>query len=430
MELQSLIDTVSLQKLLLLGALLRLILIAYAFFHDQWFRVKYTDIDYMIVVDGARHMWNGGSPFDRTTFRYTPLLAALVMPSIWIANPMGKLIFASSDLGAAWYCYGVLKSFAKERSAKWMVSLFILFNPIVLSVSTRGNSDMLVTFMSLMVLSKFARRKCYQAAAVLGFAVHFKIYPIIYALPLTLGVWEQSVAASTNTWRRVVKTAVVVSICALMAAISFAVPTVLCYMKYGQQYLNEAFIYHVYREDHRHNFSPYWLLMYLNMARRHLGQGVDFSPRLVAFAPQAVVLSFVSYKLRRNTAHACCVQTVLFVAFNKVCTVQYFVWFIPFLAFLFCEPKEVEDDESGGSGAFKFFSWVKALGVVLMWAATIPLWVTTAVPLEFHGYSDFAQLWIVSCLFFLAMVVLASMLARIAYRVQCTKCSAKSIKVA
>ncbi|KAH9580056.1 GPI mannosyltransferase 1 [Trypanosoma melophagium] len=432
-------DRLTIGRLIWWGALLRLILIIYAFFHDRWFRVKYTDIDYMIIVDGAREMWMGGSPFDRTTFRYTPLLAVLMLPSVLLANPIGKLIFALCDLGAAYYCYEVLLTFATERSAKWMVSLFILFNPIVLNVSTRGNSDMLMTFMSLMVLAKFAQSKYYQAAAVLGFAIHFKIYPIIYALPLVLGVWEQTEAK--GILQRILRVVPLVTLCGIIAVISFLIPTFICYKCFGQQYLDEAFIYHVYREDHRHNFSPCWLLMYLNMARRSLGiEGVDYAPGLLAFLPQIIVLFLVSYKLRFNIAHAFCIQTVLFVAFNKVCTVQYFVWFLPFLTFLFCEPRGVNNNNNNDNNNKKDenskkykLNWqrpgiVKTVLVVTLWAATIPLWVSTAVPLEFHGKSDFGRVWIVSCVFFIALVSLAAWLARVARHIQETTQSEKKVK--
>lgn len=409
------------RRLVIAGLLIRLLLLVYAAFHDSYFRVKYTDIDYMIIVDGAKEMIGGGSPFDRTTFRYTPLLAVLMIPAAVVANPLGKLVFMAADLGAAVYCYLFLRSYASEKSARQMVSLFILFNPIVLNVSTRGNSDMLITFMSMFVLHKFQEKKYILSAAMLGFAIHFKIYPVIYVLPLVLGLYESS--AKERKWvTRMLKVCIRCVYLGVVCVMCFSIPTYLCYLAYGKTYIDEAFLYHAKREDHRHNFSPYWLLMYLNMGRRYLGVGEEYSAGFFAFIPQLIVLLFVAWKLRHNVAHACGVMTVVFIAFNKVCTVQYFVWFIPFLSFFFYKPLEDANEEMQWAALGKRERknqyhppsiWTILL-VFVLWGATIPLWMTTATKLEFEGKNYFGQLYVVSCIFFFATVCLASWLARVA----------------
>jgi phosphatidylinositol glycan class M len=77
--------------LLIASAALRLALIAYGMLHDSLLEVKYTDIDYLVFTDGARYVADGKSPFLRSTYRYSPLLAFIMVPNVVITQVWGKV---------------------------------------------------------------------------------------------------------------------------------------------------------------------------------------------------------------------------------------------------------------------------------------------------------------------------------------------------
>jgi phosphatidylinositol glycan class M len=78
-------------RLLLLSAALRAALIAWGVVQDTYLQVKYTDVDYNVFTDAARFVVAGESPFLRSTYRYSPLLAYVVLPNILVTSIWGKV---------------------------------------------------------------------------------------------------------------------------------------------------------------------------------------------------------------------------------------------------------------------------------------------------------------------------------------------------
>ncbi len=172
-------------KLCLAAFLLRVILLIYGEFQDAYMTVKYTDIDYIVFTDAARYITQGQSPYLRETYRYTPILAILLTPNIYLFKSFGKIVFASADLLVGYIIHHILilrgmpSKHALKYDALW------LLNPMVANISTRGNAESLLGVMVLGTLYLvMTRRHFYSACILFGFSVHFKIYPVIYAIPL------------------------------------------------------------------------------------------------------------------------------------------------------------------------------------------------------------------------------------------------------
>lgn len=99
----------------------------------------------------------------------------------------------------------------------------------------------------------------------------------------------------------------------VVSASSFFLWTALFFHLYGWEFLNEALLYHLTRTDPRHNFSIYFYHIYL----RHQ-DGFSAMEKLVAFFPQLIVQAALILSFSQDLPFCMFVQTVAFVAFNKV----------------------------------------------------------------------------------------------------------------
>ena len=71
---------------------------------------------------------------------------------------------------------------------------------------------------------------------------------------------------------------------------------------------------------------------------------------------------------------------------NKVCTSQYFMWYLWFLPLVI--PRLLPDSDSGGG-----ISPVKGALMVGLWVAGQALWLSQGYRLEFLGEGVFLELW-------------------------------------
>ncbi|EON62418.1 GPI mannosyltransferase 1 [Coniosporium apollinis CBS 100218] len=395
---------------------LRAVLLVYGLVQDAYSPMKYTDIDYYVFTDAARYISRGRSPYMRDTYRYTPLLAWLIYPTTWGGRwfAFGKVLFASGDIIAGWLILLILRSSKKmptERASKF-ASIWLL-NPMVAQISTRGSSEGLLGVIVTALLWALLQRRIRLAGFLLGFGVHFKIYPFIYAASI---VWwldgeDREATAQAKGQPQDSLLSRFRSFCnadrvvlAVYSFLTFMVLNTIMYKFYGWPFVQNSFLHHLTRIDHRHNFSPYNILLYLSAS-----PGTHSSLRLesLAFLPQ-IFLSAVAIPLtlgKKDLASTMLAQTFAFVTFNKVCTSQYFLWYLVFLPFYLPDSTLLHRPSTG-------------LTALILWVVGQALWLQQGYQLEFLGRSTFLPgLWTASIIFFLINIwILGAIVSDVAHR--------------
>lgn len=443
--------------LYLSALLLRLILLLYGLWQDANSPLKYTDIDYLVFTDAARFVSRGESPYARETYRYTPILAWLLLPSTWTAGAQwgplaakvinaawfsfGKVLFAAADLVAGWLIERVLvmgtdvpapsssqgneKETKKEEEnggrtggggrggrgrgmapsrARAFAAIWLL-NPMVATISTRGSSEGLLGVLVMALLWAVLSRRVTLAGLLLGFGVHFKIYPFIYAPAIVWWMDAERLSGGVRgaagqqpkTTTLLKKITSFITLPRLQLAITslatFFSLNILMYALYGQPFLQETYLHHVTRIDHRHNFSPYNTQLYLSSASTtplSLTSSGQLKIESLAFLPQ-LLLSTILIPLvlaKKDLPTTLLAQTFAFVTFNKVCTSQYFLWYMVFLPLYLPRSSFLKSKRTG----------LAALG---LWVLGQGLWLQQGFELEFLGRSTFLPgLWMASLGFF------------------------------
>ncbi|XP_065037298.1 GPI mannosyltransferase 1-like [Musa acuminata AAA Group] len=415
---------IDLRRMLGLSALLRLLLVCYGEWQDAHMEVRYTDVDYLVFSDAAAMVAAGRSPFERATYRYSPLLAYLLVPNSLLHPSWGKLLFSAADLLVGLFVDAILKLRGVPEDLRlWSVAAW-LFNPFTFTIGTRGNCEPIVCAVILWIILCIMNGKVFQAAFWYGLIVHFRIYPIIYALPFVIVLSKQRIGpsrkptlrqwnsrrdilynnsstasaksspgwnglwaplGSTVTWDTVMF--------GLFSGTLFFLLTITFFYIYGWDFLNEALLYHLTRTDPRHNFSIYFYHVYL-----HHQQGFAVFEKFVSFLPQTMVQLALIFSFAGDLPFCLFVQTVAFVAFNKVMTAQYFVWFFCLLPLIL-------------PWSSMKVKW-KGLICMFMWMASQIHWLMWAYLLEFEGRNVFVQLWLASILFLVANTLVLLMLIR------------------
>lgn len=440
----------SLKRHLAYSIVIRLVLIAYGEIQDQISEVPYTDIDYRVVTDGAEHIYNGRSPFNRHTYRYTPLLAILLLPNIYLHRCFGKILFAAFDLVIAIIIKKIivdefhlnqtssiedvkrkllngnkakirLSNSKKETSSKWFSSVdrqkfermgnfaacVWLYNPMTMVIATRGNGDAITCALVLMSVfhllkvqensSKENEKNVIKCGLFHGLAIHFRLYPIFFSLAyfMYLSDMKSQINGAPSLIRCFLKPnrKQVLLVLSVLKVLIFT--TGVFYMLYNYKFLYESIIYHFVRKDTRHNFSLYFYLQYLNSG----SVKVNVLEKLLTVTPQLVLIILISFhfcRTRQTIQFAMLLIAFIMVTYNPVITSQYFVWFLSLL------PLTINN--------FRNLTVRQVVILPALWFLGQGMWLLCAYFLEFKGINSFDFIWLASVIFFIINVIIVQIL--------------------
>lgn len=421
-------DRITFRQHLIISLAVRLAFIAYGVFQDLYAEVSFTDIDYKVVSDAARFILNEQSPYKRHTYRYTPILAYLLTGNILIHESFGKILFSLCDIAIGIVIRQIiideyLHTFEENatslsirskrltetfghfrcqltptqtKRALWP-TLFWLYNPMAIVISTRGNGDsitslfILLTIFALQRSIRLSKRHTLSYVMLSGFfhglAIHFRFYPLIFSLAYYLYLGNDR--NNSNQYQKNIFSVILQFnrkqiLLVFTTLMTLSALTVLFYQQFGYDFLYESYLYHLVRKDTRHNFSLYF---YMNL----LNTKPILIEKVLTFLPQLIILLAINvyFGMQRKIIGFCVfLQAFVAVAFNPVVTSQYFIWYLGILPICLKNLKSMKLN--------------RALSYCGLWCSVQAIWLYSAYLLEFKGWNTFGFIWMQGVIFFAA----------------------------
>lgn len=423
-----LIEKIPFRGHLIFSFLIRIVLIAYGEFQDKCAEIPFTDIDYKVVTDGARHILNDESPYQRHTYRYTPIIAYILTLNILLHDSFGKILFCVCDTLIGVIIRKIIldeyqqtfetnsslmlqkknKRFnertatlrfrlqPKHEQSSTLCSLFWLYNPMAMVIATRGNGDSITSLFTLLTIFALQRSQCKHqkrkylqvilAGLCHGFAIHFRLFPLAFSLAYYLYLSDSSSIPLQRRSKSIFALIFNANHMQLMLALTTIATlvslTTIFYFKFGYEFLYESYIYHLVRKDTRHNFSLYF---YMNL----LNAEPILIEKLLTFLPQLFILLAINFNFSMHckTLGFCIfLQSFVIVAFNPVVTSQYFIWYLAILPICLKN--------------LRLMGAKRALSYSGLWCSVQGIWLYSAYLLEFKGWNTFGFIWMQGAIFF------------------------------
>eukprot|EP01038_Epipyxis_sp_PR26KG_P007743 gene7743-10520_t len=458
--------SIELNNLVFLGGFVRLVVFAVGLCLDELSvhsGIRFTDVDYSVFTGAANFIYEGiieaiktgkykslctnplYSPYERSSYRYPPLLAWMLLPNSVSFQLFGKAVFILADILIIKEIYLITSLMTSNEESKtvkhnknviivspYKIALLWSFNIISIIICTRGSMDSITNYMVLLFIRLLLQDKFAWSGFILGLAIHIRIYPLIYLPAAIYFIWFNNYIKYTNLidgniaqtipnkfesrlkWKSNTSTDITIFLSSffqtnilnflffsilILSTLSF-----ISYGCYGEAYVNNAILYHISRLDHRHNLSSHFYWIYLlkgyqispldydhSHVLKFVTENINILTTLILTLPQMILYIpiIVQYARFSATFPLCLLlQTMIFVTYNKVVTAQYFTWYLCLI------PINI-------NVLVNHLSLRVLLIYSTLWMSSLGLWLYQASLLEFLGLNTFILVWISSILFFI-----------------------------